>query len=95
VCHECRSSLTGPNRDQLHRGKHNGYSITLSASERTDSGMVNPSAFAVLRLITNSYLVGCWIGSCLSINYFGARATLELRLVPQSQPERPAFARLC
>ena len=25
--------------------------------------MVNPSALAVLRLMTKSYLVGCWIGS--------------------------------
>jgi len=53
-----------PKADILRCGKKRRYSITLSASERTDSGMVNPSAFAVLRLIDSSYLVGCWIGSC-------------------------------
>ena len=35
------------------------YSITSSARESSDGGTVRPSAFAVLRLITNSNLVGC------------------------------------
>lgn len=34
------------------------YSITLSARTRIAGGIVMPIAFAVLRLITNSYLVG-------------------------------------
>ena len=51
-----------PKADSCTAAK-NYCSITLSASERTDSGMVNPSAFAVLRLMTNSYFVGYWIGS--------------------------------
>ena len=33
------------------------YSITSSARESSDGGTVRPSAFAVLRLITSSYLV--------------------------------------
>ena len=38
------------------------YSITLSARATNVAGTVTPSAFAVLRLITNSNLVGCWTG---------------------------------
>src|SRR5262249_47234938 len=35
------------------------YSITSSASGRNDSGIVSPSALAVLRLMISSYFVGC------------------------------------
>src|SRR5205823_6673025 len=38
------------------------HSITLSARTRIDSGTVRPSAFAVLRLMTNSNFVGCSTG---------------------------------
>jgi hypothetical protein len=38
------------------------YSITSSARESTASGIVRPSAFAVLRLMTNSNLTGCVMG---------------------------------
>jgi hypothetical protein len=38
------------------------YSITSLARMRIDCGMVRPSAFAVLRLMTSSYSAGCWIG---------------------------------
>src|SRR5215469_4940351 len=38
------------------------YSITSSARARRFGGTVRSSAFAVLRLITSSYLVGCWTG---------------------------------
>ena len=46
----------------MHRSKKRSYSITSSARSRTDSGIVRPSAFAVVRLMTNSNLVGCWTG---------------------------------
>ena len=39
------------------------YSISSSARTRSVSGIVRPIAFAVLRLITSSNLVGRWIGS--------------------------------
>ena len=42
--------------------KERRYSITLSALTMTDSGTVRPSAFAVLRLMTSSNLVGCSTG---------------------------------
>src|SRR5262245_6120473 len=38
------------------------HSITSSARSRNDSGIVRPSAFAVVRLTTRSYLVGCSTG---------------------------------
>ena len=38
------------------------HSITSSARPRSIGGTSRPSAFAVLRLITSSYLVGCWTG---------------------------------
>jgi hypothetical protein len=38
------------------------YSITSSARNRIDCGMVTPSAFAVFRLITSSNFVGCRTG---------------------------------
>src|SRR5262249_23481021 len=42
--------------------KERRYSITLSALTMTESGTVRPSAFAVLRLMTSSNLVGCSTG---------------------------------
>ena len=50
----------GPVRAKL--GSDRGYSITSSARTRKDSGIVMPSAFAVLRLITSSNLVGFCTG---------------------------------
>ena len=43
------------------------YSITSSAVESNFGGMSTPSAFAVRALITNSNLVGCWIGKSAGI----------------------------
>jgi hypothetical protein len=42
--------------------QHPRYSITSSARASIDGGIVSRSAFAVLRLITNSNLVGCSTG---------------------------------
>jgi hypothetical protein len=51
---------------------HVGYSITSSAVASSEGGMVMPSAWAVLRLITSSNLVGCSIGDrrawCLAVS---------------------------
>jgi hypothetical protein len=47
----------------LANKRHSGiYSITSSASDKNDSGIVRPSALAVLRLRTSSNLVGCSTG---------------------------------
>jgi hypothetical protein len=46
----------------MHCSKKLLYSITSSARASSDGGTVRPSALAVLRLMTNSNLVGCWTG---------------------------------
>src|SRR5262249_37610251 len=51
------------------------HSITSSAVCRNGSGMVRPSAFAVLRLMTSSYLVGCWTGRSLAFAPLRIRST--------------------
>src|SRR5262249_22778084 len=51
------------------------HSMTSSAVCRNGSGMVRPSAFAVLRLITSSYLVGCWTGRSLGLAPLRIRST--------------------
>jgi hypothetical protein len=38
------------------------YSISSLARSRKASGIVRPSALAVVRLMTRSNLVGCWTG---------------------------------
>ena len=43
----------------MHRSKRHTYSITSSAVNRSFGGMSRPSALAVFKLITSSYLVGC------------------------------------
>jgi hypothetical protein len=43
------------------------YSISSSARRRNPSGIVRPSALAVLRLTTNSNFVGDWTGSSLTL----------------------------
>ena len=51
---KCHLRIYGPQQNQvLH-----GYSITSSARARRVGGTSMPSALAVLRLITSSYLVG-------------------------------------
>ena len=50
--------MTG-GRATIKAGQTNHYSITLSAAVRRVGGTVRPRAFAVLRLMTSSKLVGC------------------------------------
>jgi len=58
TCVRCsrRCPHFGPKADMAN------YSITSSARASTAGGIVRPSAFAVLRLITSSYLFGAWTG---------------------------------
>ena len=51
------------------------YSITSSAVARSVCGMLMPSVLAVLRLITNSYFSGCWIGSSAGLVPLRMRST--------------------
>jgi hypothetical protein len=51
------------------------HSITSSARASTDEGISMPSAFAVLRLMTNSYLVGACTGRSAGFSPFRMRST--------------------
>jgi hypothetical protein len=50
---------TAEKRDEVAARDH---SITSSAATNRVCGIVRPSAFAVLRLMTTSILVDCWTG---------------------------------
>src|SRR5262245_41480850 len=51
------------------------YSITSSARASSEGGTVRPSALAVLRFITSSYLVGVWTGSSAGFSPLRMRST--------------------
>jgi hypothetical protein len=56
-------------------GSDKPYSISSSARARRDAGISIPSDFAVLRLMTSRYLVGCSIGSSAGLAPFRIRLT--------------------
>jgi hypothetical protein len=56
----CSASLACPLRAKT--GHWPDYSINSSATASSEGGTVRPSAWAVLRLMTNSYLVGACTG---------------------------------
>ena len=51
------------------------HSITSSTRDRNDSGIVSPSALAVLRLTTSWNLVGCWTGRSAGLAPFRILST--------------------
>ena len=55
--------------------KPRGYSITSSARASKVGGTSRPSAFAVLRLITSSYLVGACTGKSAGLSPLRMRST--------------------
>src|SRR5262249_9796878 len=63
ACRERSSRRSTKQRDELAAF----HSITSSASASSLSGTSMPSARAVLRLITNSNLVGCWTGKSFGL----------------------------
>src|SRR4029434_1700782 len=62
--HACLSTRRDKSNDAvtLDTNDRSHGSMTWSARSSSDCGIVRPSAFAVLRLITNSNLVGCSTG---------------------------------
>jgi hypothetical protein len=56
------------------------HSITSSAVVSSDCGIVMPSTFAVLRLITNSYLVGACTGISAGFSPLRMRSTYSAAL---------------
>src|SRR5262245_16207790 len=67
-----RCCRTADQRDELAAGTH---SITSSASASNLSGTVSPSALAVLRLITKSYLIGYCTGRSAAFSPLRMRST--------------------
>src|SRR4051812_32639859 len=65
-----RYSLLGPDFHRLDRTSFawRTHSITSSARARSVGGTVKPSAFAVLRLMTNSNFTDCMTGSSLGLS---------------------------
>jgi hypothetical protein len=62
MCGATRYVRFVPIADSCSAAKGFCYSITSSARASSEGGTVRPSAFAVLRLITNWYLFGDWTG---------------------------------
>jgi hypothetical protein len=65
----------------MRRSKLRLYSITSTARASNVGGTISPSAFAVLRLITSSYLVGADAGSSR-----GPTAEVRPPVLPEDQP---------
>src|SRR4029079_14059270 len=64
----CRTGEARDERAPLH-------SITSSARASSAGGTLSPSALAVLRLITSSYLVGAGAGAWARCSPLGMRST--------------------
>jgi hypothetical protein len=64
------------NRCHMHRSNLQRHSITSSALASSVCGTARPSALAVLRLITSSYLVGVCTDKSDAINVAGGKAEL-------------------
>jgi hypothetical protein len=62
---ERRGEHTDCHRDEEASPVH--YWITSSARSSSDAGIVRPRAFAVFRLITRSYFVGCSTGRSVGL----------------------------
>src|SRR5215467_5601595 len=64
-----------PKADIVRCGERHRYSITSSALVSKDCGTVKPIAFAVLRLISSSYLVGACTGRSPGFSPLRMRST--------------------
>src|SRR5881227_1968962 len=67
-----RRHRTAEKRDELATAAH---SITSSARASSDDGTSTPSALAVFRLITSSYLVGACTGRSAGFSPLRMRST--------------------
>jgi hypothetical protein len=63
------------NSGLMQRSKRRNYSISLSARASSVGDTVKPSALAVLRLITSSYLVGACTGRSAGFSPLRIRST--------------------
>src|SRR5437762_13398975 len=82
-----KSATTG----LMHRSETRLYSITSSARASRDGGTVRPSALAVLRLISSSYLVGACTGRSAGFSPLHGGRTLEVGEQQGHLPDTQAF----
>src|SRR5262245_59705007 len=73
MCSALADVCYGPKAD-MRRTCHS-YSMTSSARPSTTGGIARPSALAVLRLITSSYLVGACTGRSAGFSPLRMRST--------------------
>src|SRR5262245_55296966 len=73
----CRSNppLRARSGHEQMQQKQCAYSITSSARASRVGGISRPSALAVLRLMTSSYLVGAWTGRSAGFSPLRMRST--------------------
>jgi hypothetical protein len=74
-CGESNHAHQRPGLDEHRARASTRYWMTWSARCRSVSGIVKPSALAVLRLINSSNLVGCSTGRSLGFAPFKIRST--------------------
>lgn len=65
------------------------HSTTRSAWRRSTGGIFKPSASAVLRLMTNSIFIGCWMGMLLAFSPRRTLSTYEATRRKLSSPDAP------
>jgi hypothetical protein len=70
-----RSGPVRANKRLMRRSKRHRYSITSSARASRAAGISRPRAFAVLRLIASSYLVGACTGRSAGFSPLRMRST--------------------
>src|SRR5262249_50705627 len=73
--HGSETSFSARKR-HMHRTKQHHYSITSSARQRTEGGIVRSRDFAVLRFTANSNFVGCSTGSSAGLTPLRTLATM-------------------
>jgi hypothetical protein len=73
--HFIKACRTSARNGLMHRSTQHRYSITSSARASSVDGISMPSALAVLRLMTSSYLVGFCTGKSASFSPLRMRST--------------------
>src|SRR5215471_2445463 len=74
-CERRKCGNNGP--EHVQQGGERNYSITSSARTSSVDGNVIPSVFAVLRLRSNSYFVGCSTGNSAGLAPFNTLSTKD------------------
>src|SRR5829696_4696311 len=74
---DLQAGYSGPSTAEERKQFSPPHSITSSAVNRRFGGIVRPSSFAVFRLVTSSYFVGCSYGRSLGFSPRKMRSTYD------------------